>query len=75
MGRQDLSAALHLLVDVETIHFDDERAVRAALVLHAEGADIADAIHLVAARGNEAFVTFDRGVPSGESIGIEVERL
>lgn len=73
MTRTELNEALNVLLDVETIHFDDAESVRIALDLHAKGADIADALHLVAARGSEAFVTFDKGVPSGETIGVEVE--
>ncbi len=73
MTRAELNETLRTLLDIETIHFDDAECVRIALDLHAKGADIADALHLVAARGSEAFVTFDKGVPSGDAIGVEVE--
>ncbi len=73
MTRAELNEALRTLLDVETIYFDDAESVRVALDLHAKGADIADTLHLVAARGSEAFVTFDKGVPSGDAIGVDVE--
>jgi predicted nucleic-acid-binding protein len=73
MTRAELNETLRTLLDVGTIYFDEAESVRIALDLHAKGADIADALHLVAARGSEAFVTFDNGVPSGDAIGVEVE--
>ena len=71
--RVRLNNALVALLDIPEIHLEDEPALRAGLELHRGGADIADVIHLVAARGSEAFVTFDKGVPSGETIGVDVE--
>ncbi len=71
--RARLNNALAALLDIPEIHVEDEPAIRAALELHRGGADIADALHLVAARGSEAFVTFDKDVPSGDAIGVEVE--
>lgn len=71
--RMRLNNALVALLNIPEIHVEDEAAIRAALELHRGGADIADVIHLVAARGSEAFVTFDKGVPSGDAIGVEVE--
>ncbi len=71
--RARLNNALVALLNIPEIHVDDEPAIRAALALHRGGADIADVLHLVAARGSAAFVTFDKGVPSGEAIGVAVE--
>ncbi len=71
--RARLNNALIALLDIPEIYIEDEPAIRAALKLHRDGADIADVIHLVAARGSAAFVTFDKGVPGGEDIGVEVE--
>jgi AbrB family looped-hinge helix DNA binding protein len=51
-----------------------EPAIRAALDLHRAGADLAAVFHLVAARGSEAFVTFDRGLKGHPDIGVAVER-
>jgi predicted nucleic-acid-binding protein len=72
-SRAEVNLALLKLLDNEAIHVEDDAQVRAALELFRQGADLADVIHLVAARGSEAFVTFDKGVPSGEDIGVEVE--
>lgn len=71
--RVRLNNALVALLNIPEIHVDDEPAIRAALALHRGGADIADVIHLVAARGSAAFVTFDKGVPGGDAIGVAVE--
>ncbi len=73
--RQQLTAALNGLLDTQEIHVDDEPAIRTAVDLYAKGADIADALHLVAAKGTEAFVTFDKGVPDSAEMGVEVERI
>jgi predicted nucleic-acid-binding protein len=73
--RQRLNAALIELIDSEAIHVEDEPAIRVALELHRQGADIADVFHLVAAKGTEAFVTFDKCVPEGAGLGVAVERV
>ena len=72
-SRAEVNLALLKLLDNEAIHVEDDAEVRAALELYRQGADLADVVHLVAARGSEAFVTFDKGVPSGEDIGVTVE--
>ena len=72
-SRAEVNLALLKLLDNEAIHVEDDAQVRAALELFRQGADLADVIHLVAARGSEAFVTFDKGVPSGDDIGVDVE--
>ena len=74
-GREQLNAAFVGLIDNNSIHIDDEPAVRIAVDLHRKGADIADVFHLVAARGSEAFVTFDKRVPDATDIGVIVERV
>jgi predicted nucleic-acid-binding protein len=52
---------------------DDPDGVLAALMAYAKGGDFADHLHLVAAKGVEAFVTFDRGVMVNDAIGVRVE--
>lgn len=73
ISRAEVNLALLKLLENEAIHIEDAAEVHAALELYRRGADLADVIHLVAARGSEAFVTFDKGVPSGEDIGVDVE--
>jgi predicted nucleic-acid-binding protein len=73
--RQRVNAAFIELIDSGSIHVEDEPAIRTALDLHRQGADIADVFHMVAAKGTEAFVTFDKGVPEGTGLGVTVERV
>lgn len=72
-SRAEVNLALLKLLENEAIHIEDAAEVHAALELYRRGADLADVIHLVAARGSEAFVTFDKSVPRGEDIGVDVE--
>jgi predicted nucleic-acid-binding protein len=72
-SRVRLVTSLLGLLDMPEIHVADEANVRAAIQHFANGGDFADAIHLVAARGTDAFITFDKGVRSNEVIGVPVE--
>jgi predicted nucleic-acid-binding protein len=72
-SRVRLVTSLLGLLDMPEIHVADEANVRAAIQHFANGGDFADAIHLVAARGTDAFITFDKGVRSNEVIGVSVE--
>jgi predicted nucleic-acid-binding protein len=72
-SRVRLVASLLGLLDMPEIHVADEPNVRAAINHFGEGGDFADAIHLVAARGTDAFINFDKGVRSSEVIGMSVE--
>jgi predicted nucleic-acid-binding protein len=71
--RQQLAQTLRELVDRRDIHVADRLSLLDALDAFSRGGDFADAIHLFAARGTEAFVTFDNGVRSNEAIGVSVE--
>ncbi len=73
MERSHLAASLLRLFDVPGILLDDEAAVRSAVAAFAKGGDFADQVHLVAAKGVEAFMTFDRGVAANDAIGMRVE--
>ncbi|KTE26949.1 MULTISPECIES: type II toxin-antitoxin system VapC family toxin [unclassified Sphingopyxis] len=73
LAREHLAASLIDLFDVPGIVLDDDRAVRAAVAAYAKGGDFADHLHLVAAKGVEAFVTFDRGMAANDAIGVMVE--
>ena len=75
MERAVASGALRQLLRNPFIHFADQASIETALDLYQGGSDLADAIHLVAARGSEAFVTFDRGVPNVGSLDVPVEYL
>lgn len=73
LARKELSETLAALLDVPGITVADEPAIRHALVAHASGADFADALHLAASQGTEAFVTFDKGVKAKFAKGLKVE--
>ncbi|QJU59395.1 type II toxin-antitoxin system VapC family toxin [Sphingomonas sp. AP4-R1] len=73
MGRDPTAATLSRLLDVPGIIVTDEVGVRQAIALYRAGADIADVIHLVAARGSEAFVTFDRDLAKRRDALIPIE--
>jgi predicted nucleic-acid-binding protein len=60
-------------IQLPNVQVDDPDGVLAALMAYAKGGDFADHIHLVAAKGVEAFVTFDRGVVADDAIGVMVE--
>jgi predicted nucleic-acid-binding protein len=57
--RADVNRALSGLVEFANVFVEDEELVRTALSGHALGQDLADMIHIGAARRAEEFVTFD----------------
>jgi predicted nucleic-acid-binding protein len=71
--RKQLAETLAALLDVPGITLADEPAIRHALRAHAAGADFADALHLAASQGTEAFVTFDKGIKGKFAKGLKVE--
>jgi predicted nucleic-acid-binding protein len=73
LDRKQLSETLAALLDVPSITVADEPAIREAVAAHAAGADFADALHLAASQGTEAFVTFDKGVKAKFAKGLLVE--
>lgn len=72
--RAYLTAALGALLDIPTIMMADEEEVRQALAAFAKRGDFADHIHLVAAKGAEAFVTFDQRMIGTAGMAVEVVR-
>jgi predicted nucleic-acid-binding protein len=71
--RARISAALTALLDTEGITTREPALTRWALARHAEGADLADMLHLAEARGCDGFATFDRAVAEGAGEGAPVE--
>ena len=59
-GRAVLAETLLAVVDTETVHVPSRAGVRWAIERFSKGADLADALHLVASAGADAFTTFDR---------------
>ncbi|MBY4635624.1 type II toxin-antitoxin system VapC family toxin [Sphingopyxis sp. XHP0097] len=73
LDRTQIAEMLATFVQLPNVQVDDLDGVLAALTAYAKGGDFADHIHLVASKGVEAFVTFDRGVMANEDIGVPVE--
>ena len=73
LERGHLASSLLDLFDVPGVVLDDDDAVRSAVAAYAKSGDFADHLHLVAAKGAQAFVTFDRGVAANKGIGVPVE--
>ena len=70
--------ALMTILMTATVHTTDRDGIRWAIERYRAGADWADVIHLVAARGiADSFATFDRGVASfvGQESLLEIETL
>ena len=59
-ARQESVRALEMFSRLPRVRFQEPERVAAALQMAGEGVDLADALHLAAADGCEAFVTFDR---------------
>lgn len=73
LDRTQICEMLATFVQLPNVQVNDVEGVLAALSAYAKGGDFADHLHLVAAKGVEAFVTFDRGVVANEAIGVRVE--
>ncbi len=71
--REKLAATLAAFLDLPSVNVADEPGIRVAIEHHRSGADFADAVHLAAAGGSEAFVTFDRQLAKLENPPIPVE--
>ena len=75
--RTAIAAALLALLDVPTIHVVDEAQVRWAIGRYRDhGADLADMLHIVAAKGASRFASFERhlAAQAGEGSPLPVER-
>ncbi|WP_337188410.1 type II toxin-antitoxin system VapC family toxin [Phenylobacterium sp.] len=59
-SREEIVRALEMFSRLPRVRVQEPERVAAALRMAGEGADLADALHLTAAEGCEAFVTFDR---------------
>ena len=77
-SRERVSDALGKLLSLPTVAVDDPGAIGWALTRHAAGADLADMLHLVAARKTEGFATFDGALAADAGwdapVGVETLR-
>ncbi|MCD4748315.1 MAG: type II toxin-antitoxin system VapC family toxin [Thermoanaerobaculales bacterium] len=65
--RATVGKALTTLIGLGNSVIEDAVAVEKAVELHAEGMDLADALHLSSSVGVDTFVTFDRKMAMGAS--------
>src|SRR3546814_7626 len=72
--RAHLASSLLDLFDVPGGVLADGAVVHRAVAAYAKAGDFADHVHLVAAKGAEAFLTFDRGLAAtqGDDVPVEV---
>lgn len=75
LDRATVADALSTVLMLSSVHVDDRVGIAWAIDRYRDGADWADAVHVVAARGAaDAFVTFDRAMSNrlmGTPIPIE----
>ena len=65
--RETVSKALKTLLGLTCSVIEDSATVERAVAWHAEGMDLADALHLSSSKGADAFVTFDRKLAAAAS--------
>ena len=65
MERRDVARILQALLTLPTVDVPDVEWVNWALERSLEGADLPDMLHLVGARFNQAFATFDKRIAAG----------
>lgn len=75
--RSEIAAALSALLDVPTVHVPDRDGVRWAVGRYRDHqADLADMLHIVAARGSSTFASFEKHLKreAGPDSPLPVER-
>jgi len=77
MERDDIFRAFVALLAWDEVHVPMAPFVFWGLDRYGAGADLADMLHLISARGSSTFVTFDRDLPrdAGNGAPIAVELL
>lgn len=72
-----LTRSLRVLLDLETVTVPSEGLVRWIVDRHQDGADLADMMHLIAARVTDAFLGFERRLAAlaGPDTPVPVERV
>ena len=65
------------LFNLDCVHVEDRELLRWAAERYRGGADWADLLHLIAARGHAGFATFDRALPrqAGKEAPVAIELL
>ena len=62
LSREAVATSLRGIVEFEKVSVDEPELVDWAIDRYGKGADLADMFHLIAARHQESFVTFDQGL-------------
>ena len=76
-ARHNIADALTSIIDIDGVHVIDEVGVRWALDRYrAHGADIADMLHILAAKGSSSFASFEKKLASqaGPNTPLPIER-
>ena len=73
--RDRITLALSSLIQIAGVRVASGSDLRWALDRYGAGADWADMLHLIASRGHDAFVTFDKSLPgdAGPATPIAIE--
>lgn len=76
LDRPSIATALRFVLATRTVTIQQEDGVAWAIERFAAGADIADMLHIVAARGSDAFLTFEKRMTklAGVDSPVPVER-
>ena len=77
LPREVIAQALEALLDIPTLHVSDEQGVRWAVErFRSHRADLADMLHIVAARGAMSFASFEKHLAkqAGDDTPVSVER-
>jgi len=69
MKRVQIAKALTDLIEIPAIELDAPDLIRWAIERFRKGADFGDMMHLIAAKGGEAFVTFDKKLAKAARTG------
>lgn len=77
LERAEIVHALEAILELPSVSVAERAGVAWAVGRYRKGADLADMIHLVAARSRSAFVTFDRSLAksAGRDAPVAVETL
>jgi predicted nucleic-acid-binding protein len=76
LDRAIVADALLTVLTIETVHVADREGLLWAIERYRAGADWADAVHLVAARGvADRFVTFDKAIAGIDLPPLPIETL
>ncbi|WP_033919440.1 type II toxin-antitoxin system VapC family toxin [Sphingomonas sp. 37zxx] len=77
LDRADVAAVLRAMFCYETLTIEAGEDALWAIDRYEQGGDIADLLHLVAARHTDAFATFDRGIARATGPGgpVPIETL